>query len=98
MWVASSECGHTAVRGEDERGEFTSVAKAGVISRGVTHTAAWLESQTCSSRSAHGSKLGRAKQARSLMARSARPDSKRAQARRFGVTRIVDQICSLGLR
>jgi hypothetical protein len=61
MWVASSECGHTAVRGEDERGEFTNVAKAGVISRGVTHTAAWLESQTCSSRNVHGSKVGRAK-------------------------------------
>jgi hypothetical protein len=40
--------------------ECINVVKAGVISRGVTHTVAWLESQTCSSRNARGSKVGRA--------------------------------------
>ena len=74
--------------------ECINVAKAGVISRGVTHTAAWLESQTCSSRNAHGSKVGRAKRARSLMVRSARPDSKRAHASKLGFTLIADQIRS----
>ena len=74
--------------------ECINVAKAGVISRGVTHTAAWPEPQTCSSRNAHGSKVGRVKRARSLMVRSARPERKRAHERRFRVVRIVDQICS----
>ena len=72
--------------------ECISVVKVGVISCGATHIVAWFESQTCSDRNAHGSKDGRVKRARSLMVRSARPDSKRAQARRFGVTRVVDQI------
>ena len=64
--------------------ECISVARAGVISLGVTHTAAWLESQTCSSRNAHGSKVGRVKRARSLTVRSVRPERKRAHARRRG--------------
>ena len=78
--------------------ECINVAKAGVISRGVTRTAAWLASQTCSSRNAHGSKVGRAKRSRSFMVRRARPDSNRAQARRFGVTRTMGQTRSSRLR
>jgi hypothetical protein len=41
-WGAPSECSYMAIRGEDERSECINVAKAGVISRAVTHTAAWL--------------------------------------------------------
>ena len=78
--------------------ECIKVARAGVISRGVKHIAVWLESQTCSRRNAHGSKVGRVKRARSPSVRSARPESKRAHARRLGVTRTVDQICSSRLR
>ena len=40
MWGAPSEYGYMAIRGEDESAECINVAKAGVISRGVTHTAA----------------------------------------------------------
>ena len=77
-------------------GECISVVKVGVISCGATHIDSRLvrvaDVLRASDRNAHGSKDGRVKRARSLMVRSARPDSKRAQARRFGVTRVVDQI------